>query len=142
MQSMTFSLKSGEGQKHLVSELELQVAGSQVLRHLGRRDGQPAGSSGLLLVGGASPPLGGTGVSLGGGGASPPVGVAGAVTVERVEGGAPVQRVQTVDVDVMTTVEMVVVTLVKVDESDVVVRVTGQVVKVVITISVVTTSVV
>jgi hypothetical protein len=142
MQSMTFLLKSGEGQKHLVSELDVHVSGSQVFRHRGRREGQPAGRSGELLVGGASPPVGGAGVSLGGGGASPPVGVAGAVAVERVEGGAPVQRVQTVDVEVMTTVEIVVVTLVIVEESEVVVRVTGQVVRVVITISVVTTSVV
>jgi hypothetical protein len=59
-----------------------------------------------------------------------------------VEGGCPVQRVQTVAVDVMITVEMVLVTLVTVEEPEVEVRVTGQVVKVVMTISVVTTSVI
>ena len=51
--------------------------------------------------------------------------------------GAAVQRVQTVEVDVMTTVETVFVTLVKVDEPEVWVTVTGQVVRVVMTISVV-----
>ena len=54
-----------------------------------------------------------------------------------VEGGAAVQRVQTVEVDVMMIVEMVVVTLVKVEEPEVVVSVTGHVVSVVMTISVV-----
>lgn len=51
--------------------------------------------------------------------------------------GAAVQRVQTVDVDVITTVETVFVTLVKVEEPEVWVIVTGQVVRVVMTISVV-----
>lgn len=58
-----------------------------------------------------------------------------------VDGGAAVQRVQTVEVEVMTTVEIVVVTLVIVEEPCVVVKVTGQVVSVVMTISVVITSV-
>lgn len=47
------------------------------------------------------------------------------------------QRVQIVEVDVITTVEIVVATLVRVDEPEVVVSVTGQVVSVVMTISVV-----
>ena len=51
--------------------------------------------------------------------------------------GAAVQRVQTVDVDVTTTVDTVFVTLVKVEEPEVWVTVIGQVVRVVMRISVV-----
>lgn len=52
MQSTTFPAKSGLGQKHLVSELDEQPDGSQVLRHRGRISGQ--GTSGTLAVGGTS----------------------------------------------------------------------------------------
>ena len=120
---MTLPAKSGDGQKQLVSLLDLQVAGSQVLRHLGRISGH--GTSGALLVGGTS-----------GAGGEDEAGSVGWV-VRIVEGGAAVQRVQTVDVEVMITVETVVATLVMVDPAEVVVRVMGHVVRVVMTISVV-----
>ena len=124
MHSTTLPAKSGLGQKHLVSELDEHPVGSQVLRQRGRISGQ--GTSGALFVGGTS------------GAGEEEAGSAGLEGAEvKVEGGAAVQRVQTVDVDVMTTVEMVVVTLVKVEEPEVLVRVTGHVVSVVITISVV-----
>ena len=123
MHSTTLPAKSGLGQKHLVSEFEEQPVGSQVLRQRGRISGQ--GTSGTFCVGGAS-------------GAEEDAGGAGGwVAGVSVEGGAAVQRVHTVEVEVMMMVETVVAMLVKVEEPDVVVSVTGQVVSVVMTISVV-----
>ena len=52
MHSTTLPAKSGEGQKQVVSELEEQEVGSQVLRQRGRISGQ--GTSGMFCVGGTS----------------------------------------------------------------------------------------
>ena len=62
--------------------------------------------------------------------------------VPKVDGGGPLQRVHTVEVDVMKMVEMVFVVSVTIPVSVVRVFVMGQVVTVVMMISVVTTSVV
>jgi hypothetical protein len=65
MHEMTLLAKSGLGQKQVVSLLEEQPEGSQVLRQRGRRSGH--GASGELLVGGTAGPVDAGGGGGGGG---------------------------------------------------------------------------
>ena len=124
-QSCTFAMKSEDGQKQEVSELDSQLVRlSHVFRQLGRTEGQ-----------GADGPEGGGDAGV----VAPVTGVS--VAEEKVDGGGRWQRVQTVDVDVMVIVEIVCVVSVRVSVPVVCVRVTGQVVRVVKTISVVIRSV-
>lgn len=103
---MTESVKPELGQKQETSLLDLQeVLLSQVLRQRGRRDGAGAFGGGDWFGGGE--------------------------LVLSVVGGMAVHLVQTVAVDVMTTVEIVFVVEMIVELPEVEVMVTGQVVRVV-----------
>ena len=126
---MTAEVKFEDGQKQLISELELHcgIMGSQVFRHEGRRDGQgalggggPAGGAeddagskdaeGVPGGGGAAVVIvdvPGGGDEFGGPERGGPDGVDGGAWDVRVFGGAAVHLVHTVCVEVTTVVETV-----------------------------------
>lgn len=150
-QACTLAMNSGDGQKQLASLLDLQcgIMPSQVLRQLGRTGGQGAGicvcggeGGGMVEVDEELDAKYDDEVSGRGAGVVVVLSVkGGSVADDRVDGGGRLQRVQTVDVEVMVTVEMVCVVSVMVSLPVVRVCVMGQVERVVTTISVVITSV-